>query len=172
MKLLSSLPALIAKITDLVDRTVTSDIEVRQEAFFPLLDLPHTLRTTPLSANVLNASGIITTEATVSNGGAFSITLCGLTVGVWEIDIQGFYTANWLGLTTDGLVIRLMAPGAVIFSNLLFLMPTVQPAGIQFSRRLRITLDRGDLTLQSFLAGNGVAQSHQFIASVSCSKLL
>ena len=65
MKLLSSLPALIAKITDLVDRTVTSDIEVLQQTFFPLLRFSGPVRPTPASVNVLTQSGIVTIDSSV-----------------------------------------------------------------------------------------------------------
>ena len=172
MKLLSSLPALIAKITDLVDRTVTSDIEVLQQTFFPLLRFSGPVRPTPASVNVLTQSGIVTMQGIVANGGAAQVTLCGLREGIWDIDVQGFYTANYQAAVTDGLEIRLVTAATTLFADLCFTMATVSPAGAQFSRKLRVTLDRSDLALETVLSGNGVGQSHMFIGSVACQKLL
>ena len=76
MKLLSQLPALIAKISELVARDVTSDVEVIQTTAFPLLKFSHALRPRAPLATTLNVSAIIATDGSVANGAA-SVVLRG-----------------------------------------------------------------------------------------------
>lgn len=57
MNLITSIPALIAKISNLVERSVSSNIEVYQEALFPLPPVPEAFRGRDYSTvNPINTS--------------------------------------------------------------------------------------------------------------------
>jgi len=173
MKLLSALPSLVAKIGDLVQRDVTSDIEIHQEAVFPLLLMPGVKR--PFSAFGLTT---ILTDSTMfrsilSKGASLPSTVTDyltLGKGVWDLDFVVQYTATFANPGTVGFQFFLQDTVTASILSFVNFAPVIDTLVAVVNQR--ITLDRSDLALRSELTATGVGQTHAFNLSVSLNKML
>ena len=162
MNLLSVFPSVIGKIGDLVDRDVTSNIEVHQEALFPLMQFHHPTRVgLAPSTNLLSISAALSSHvAQPANTAQTFVDLAVLDKGVWDLVIRTQYTANFTDMTNTGW--QLILQDMTTFSFLLIdqLVPTTQTLTTMLEKR--ITIDRNDLRLRFALGLTGVGQTQEF----------
>jgi len=173
MKLLTGQPAVLAKISDLVDRDVESTVEVHQEALFPLGLMPSPLRVAvAFGATVVQAeSCCFTVFQQVTNAGAAAVsTLFLLKRGLWRLRFDVFYTCSVLdfaGTGTRGILI--VQPG----SQVVELYATLPIVGTQVLHVERlITLDDDRTTLEIRLGTIPAAQTHNHFTGISLEKLI
>jgi len=162
MNLLSSFPSVLAKIGDLVERDVVSNVEVHQEALFPLLKFHHPLRVgIAPSTNLLVVSASLSAQVQQAALAAQQfVDLAVLDRGVWDIVMRTQYTANFTDFTNTGF--QLMLQDMTTFSFLLLdqLVPTTQTLTVDLAKR--ITIDRNDLRLRFAIGLTGAAQTQGF----------
>jgi hypothetical protein len=171
MNLISGLPSVLAKISDLLERTIISNVEVRQDTDFPLLMAPFPLRSPPPSfGSPIGDSTFLSASATVANAAAVTVDLGVIGKGIWDIDGILFYIANYSSPASIGYSLFLFDPVGVTQNVLVQVNPFIGSVSLPF--RGRVTLDRSDLILRSTLATNGVGNQHNFALSVGMKKLL
>src|SRR5262245_24690537 len=129
MKLLTAIPTDLAKVAELVERNVSADIEVLQQATFPLLDLPAAYRFNLASGATVRASDSSNfyLEGQVINAAALQQTFCILSRGVWDVVIQVSYSSTYRTFTTEGLVLDIFDPDRVVDDVMLTILAMNTP---------------------------------------------
>lgn len=99
MKLLSSIPSLIASGTDIVDRDVTGNVEIEQTALLqlPVVPMKHSMFLTSNGAvqGLQSSSFIYPLQVTQSGvNGGLAAQILRLDRGLWELNLYGNYLSN------------------------------------------------------------------------------
>ena len=163
----------MAKIGDLVDRNVTSDIEILQSSPFPLLQIPYPLRDLSdlTAANRLSDSFSFSYAESLTNSGATSTVSIGtLERGVWDINVQTHYVSNY---SQPGVVGFAVVLANAIVANpkvLINVMPFIGSEII--TNQFRISIDRAQFVLRGQLTNNGVGQTHSHATTITGIRLL
>lgn len=170
MKLLSALPALLAKISELVDRNVTSDITVLQEADFPLLPFPFPYRIKPTFGTTLQGESTSASQAwTVANAAQQNQLLMTLSRGVYRLSFNVQYTSNYASTgMASGIYFSLTNP-TLVTAPIFQLTPanTVLVAHSEIFVTVEV-----NTPLYYSLAGNALGQSHTAILTANAQKYL
>lgn len=161
MRILSSLPAQLAKIQDLIDRDVTSDLTIHQESLIQLPIVPAALRTWSAAGQTISGSAIVTFNARVANAAQVITQVVVLVKGIWRIRMAVQYFANYVSIGAPTVIVTLNAPPvtpAQFFNELFRLSNSIQT--ITFNHEVVVALDYPLTAVECTLAANIVAQDH------------
>lgn len=168
MKIVSGTPSALARCHDVVDRNITSNLEVAQETIWALPAIPQIL---VLDSNTPAArrTSFATSTGDSRNNQAANVVFTmaqPLARGLWRIYASGSYTANYLVSGGAGLAIELSSPTELI--ALLLLQPAI--ATLFFHMNEEIMIDNDVTDLQVRLFGNGVGQIHSYTLGLHANK--
>lgn len=171
MKITSNLLGLIARATDVTDRAITSNIDVKQEALYPFPAIPDTnLNDSSLGSLPQRSSFHARAEMQLTNAASITSFPCILGRGLWLLKITAHYTANFA-------VVGPGAGGSVIIGAVNSEQPVMQfvpttTTNVIVTQEFRV-LTTDDLTrVIGFLFTNGVGQTHNLIIGIWGEKYL
>lgn len=167
MKVISHRPALLSRLGDLVERNVTSDLEILQTSPFPLIPFPSGFKDTPNLGSLLTESVQFKRIVNVANAAQDLTNLFILSKGIWRISWALQYFANYTALTNDGFALYLVTPAGNSYS-LVEMRPTSQNVQVDGDRV--ISLENDTTIIRYFLATNGIGQSHLAGLTLSLAK--
>ena len=170
IQLLTPLPSTIAKLGDLIERDVTSDIEINQEALFPLETIPFPIQTMVRQVTgsysgsfLLDRFEQITNAAALTGSPVFT-----LQKGLWIVDIRYSFWCNYSDITLSGFQLGLVQPDGQ-FAWFVDERPRLQ--SVSASVRLKLSV-LAPLLCVITVAANGIGQTETVTLNVLGNKYL
>lgn len=168
MKLLTNFPSVLAKVSDLVERNVTSDIEVRQSTDFPLLRMPQAFRivlTSDITTVQTDSFAADVAGQVLALGTVAQRLVAKLQRGVWFMRFNVHYQSDFTAFASAGLEMQLLPQGR-IFN----VIPFTQ--SIHYYTEKLFTLEADSGQIQINLAAAAAAQNHRYSGTVWFERLL
>ena len=174
MKFTSPLPAQLARVLDLVERDVTSNVDVGQETPFPLGQIPGILRQFTIGGTVsLNDSGGNSRTVQTTNGAATDTPIMTLAKGLWDLQIFVSFSATFTPAAPQPQqwIVHLFDTAKSIQSNLASGWGGAAN-DVQNNNFVRRVLIEVPLELRVTLASSGVGQTISVAVNVIANRLV
>jgi len=123
VKLVTSIPATVARLGDLVERDVTSDLEIHQESILTLPPIPHEVVAPGTNAAIQRTSFAIDRFVRLINPDPlFSETFVFFGRGLWKLNFTFSHRANFEPVVRDDCS-RLSLVNAALGVNVALMLP-------------------------------------------------
>lgn len=171
--MVSNIPSLLARATDVTDRDIVSQIELLQEATFPLIGVPEPMNFDQTSGLIWRTTYSFSTRDSRNNqAAATTIIVATLGRGLWRVQISGVYYANFLNEASQGFQVNIEASPGGFNTHLFHASPGGTQMNVAFNQSNEMLLVTDTSRIQAILAGNAVGQIHGYNLSVQASKYL